>query len=387
MGTDTFRRHTRACVDAAIHRVFVSLRGHLFRSGFFERLLETARARSDLMAHPPARGGAVVQVEALRNLLWFENAVVREPEDWPGATGHPLCVVHSLASHLFGHYPTPRFLASVWFGKSTPADSERRRWFIALARGKSVRSLPLPVALTRRMAHELMRTPDHVGFDHALRRAEVLGLGGSWQLAAMINETRLGRRFDDGDRWRQVLQWLVGCGDAVELVQVGPVVDYLAAHLHAISLRGRTFASVMRLVTAWHAQLGRTRRPLLVWPRSRWHELVEVVPPSRDEPRHAEWTIVELTSNHALTLEGREMRHCVASYARSCLHGWSSIWSLRHRWSDEDVARPVLTIEVRSGRIVQVRGKGNARASGRALELVRFWAAREGLLAGSAHAL
>jgi hypothetical protein len=328
------------------------------------------------MAHPPRRDGAVVQVEALRNLLWFERAAVRDPEDWPGATGHPLRVVHALASHLFGSYPIPRFLASVWFGKSAPAATQRRHWFVALARGQSVRSLPLPVALTRRMAHAWMQTPDHIGFDHALRRAEVLGLGGSPELAAVINETRLGRSFDDGDRWRLALQWLVGCGDRVELHQIGPVVDYLAAHLHTVSLRGRSFASLLRMVTAWHAQLGRQRRPVLVWPRSRWRELV-----------HGEWTVVELTSSHALTMEGRELHHCVATYARSCLRGWSSIWSVRHRGPDEELARSVLTIEVRNGKIVQVRGKANSRASGRALELVRYWAAREGLHAGNSQVL
>lgn len=381
MGTDTFRRHTRACVDAAIHRVFATLGVRPHRSSFFERLLAAARERSDLMSTPPARDGAVVQVQALRNLVWFEPASVRAPEDWPGATGHPLRVVHSLASHLFGAYPTPRFLASVWFGRSTTADTERRRWYVALARGQSVRSLSLPVALTRRMAHEWMQTPDHVGFDHALRRAEVLGLGGTAQLAASLNETRFGRCFDDGDRWRMALQWLVGCGDAVELVQVGPVVDYLAAHLHTVSLRGRSFASVMRLVAAWHAQLRWQRGRLLVWPRSRWQELRDVDETTRHESRRAEWSIVELTDSRALVAEGRAMRHCVASYARSCMSGHSSIWSLRHRWLDQDVARSILTIEVRPicRAIVQLRGTGNSRASGWPLELVRRWAFREGL--------
>src|SRR5688500_9241534 len=104
MGTDTFRRHTRACGDGAIHRVFVSLRDRPFRFRFFERLLHVARERSDLLSRPS-------RVDALRNLLWFQRGTVRDPEDWAGATGHPLAVVHSLASHLFASYPTPRFLA------------------------------------------------------------------------------------------------------------------------------------------------------------------------------------------------------------------------------------------------------------------------------------
>ncbi len=98
-------------------------------------------------------------------------------------------------------------------------------------------------------------------------------------------------------------------------------------------------------------------------------------------PRDAEWTIVELLGNRELVHEGRTMRHCVATYARTCADGHSSLWSLRHRWCDEDIARPVLTIEVhpRTASIVQLRGPRNARPSGWPLELVRRWAAREGL--------
>ena len=75
------------------------------------------------------------------------------------------------------------------------------------------------------------------------------------------------------------------------------------------------------------------------------------------------------------------MRHCVASYTNACAARVSSIWSLRHRGPEEEVARSVLTIEVapRSGTIVQIRGKANARPTGMPLELVQLWARREGL--------
>ena len=43
--SDTFRRHTRACVDAAVHRVFTTHRDR----AFFERLLRAVRARSTFM--------------------------------------------------------------------------------------------------------------------------------------------------------------------------------------------------------------------------------------------------------------------------------------------------------------------------------------------------
>jgi hypothetical protein len=377
MGTDTFRRHTRACVDAAIHCEFVRLRQRPHKARFFERLLRAVQDRSALMFTPPTPRGEVIQVTVLRNLLPFCRAFVRAPEDWTGAEGHPLGVIDSLASHLFGRYPTPRFLASAWFGTGAPARQERRRWFIAHARGKRFRSLALPVAMTRRMEHFFLRTPDHLSIDPALRRAEVLGLGGTPELADALLATPLAERFEQPERWRVVLAWLVSCGDSVQLAQIRPLHDYLQARLGQVELGGRSFSAVMREVAEWHGMLAAQRGRLRTWSPSRWNAMALVA----SERRRAEWKIVELLDSRELVYEGRAMRHCVATYVHACASGHSSIWSLRHRWLDEDASRSVLTVEVRprTRTIVQLRGRANSRPSGFPLEVVRRWAAREGL--------
>ena len=372
MATDGFRRRTRASVDVAVHRVYSSL-SRAPRAAF-ARLLAVVRARSDLMDHPPARDGEVLQVTALANLARFQHGFVRPPEAWAGVLAHPLAVIDSLASHLLGAYPTPRFLASAWFGR----DDTRMRWAIAHAHGEAFRRMGLPIAFTKQMEHWFLRTPDHIAFDRAMRRAEVLGLGGSVTLANAVSGTTLGERFSDGETWRKALAWLVRCGNTVDLGQVGPLVDYLCANLHAVSLRGRTFASVMRLVDEWHMLLATQRRAHFAWSPSRWRGLtVGVAECARD----AEWTIVELLDTRALAAEGRRMRHCVATYAHRCRTDQSRIFSLRHRWCDEDEARSVVTIEVRPrfATIVQLRGYANSRPRGDVMSLVHRWAAREGL--------
>jgi len=381
MTTDSFRRHARACVDRSTHRALATLADQPGARARLERLLRIVRRRSDLLVHPPIERGEVPAVTALARLARCEAAVVRYPDDWPGASGHPLRVVHDLASHWFGRYPVPRFLASAWFGEDTAGAAERRRWFVAHAQGQRFRSLALPIAMTRRMEHSFLRTPDHLSVDQALRRAEVLGLGGSAELAEAILATRLAEQFDDPERWRVALIWLVGCGDEVDFTQLPPLVDYLQANLAVVDLRGRTFRSVMRLVRDWHGWLGRTRTRRVSWPRSRWQGMRVPVAPRPDEPRRGEWTITELTSSDELAHEGRSLRHCVVGYAQRCAGGHSSIWSLRHRWDDEGTGRPVLTIEISpgSGMIVQVRGRANHPASGQPLELVCRWAARAGL--------
>jgi hypothetical protein len=369
MSSDSFRRHTRACVDAAISRVFAT-----HPSAFFERLLAAVRARSNFMSLPPRRR-RVVQVDVLEAMLPFEHALVREPESWAGARGHPLAVIDSLASHLFGHYATPRFLASAWLGDHT----EPREWFVAHAQGARFRTLALPLAMTRQMEHVFLHTPDHYSIEHALRRAEVIGLGGSPELADVIVTTRLGEQFDDPERWRLALAWLARCGDTVGLTLVRPLVDYLS--VHDIKLRGRTFASMMRRVREWHTSLRYEHVRLITWPRTRWNGLTVPVDPTPREPRGSEWTISELLDNRELIHEGHVMRHCVATYHYACSARNRAIWSLRHRWHGEHVGRSVLTIDVQiaTGKILQIRGKVNSLARGWPLELVRTWAAREGL--------
>lgn len=394
MATDSFRAHHRRACDAALRRAFATLVVPAERAAF-GRLLALVRARSDLMAAAPLvidRSPRFRQVEAVRNLARHHRELRGSLDDWAGARGHPLAVVASLARAAFDGYPTPRFLASVWFGDDGEAEREPRRWFVALAGGASVRGLGMPVALTRRMAHVFLTTADHVEVLPALRRAEVRGLGGTEALADAVVATRLGGDFADGALWRTVLAWLVRCGDAVDLAQVGPVIDYVdglrrgqvasGPRATTLSLRGRTFASVMRDVAAWHLALGRSRGRG-AWPRSRWQPYhVEV---AQADGRRVHWDLIELIDRAGLRHEGRAMHHCVASYGSSCAQGRASIWSLRHRVDTPEsvgVARSWLTIQVdpRTATIVQVRGFANRRAHGPGAGLVRAWAARERLV-------
>ena len=71
------------------------------------------------------------------------------------------------------------------------------------------------------------------------------------------------------------------------------------------------------------------------------------------------WSIRELLSSDELIDEGRALRHCVSTYARSCHTGRSSIWSMEIE--DENGRRKILTIEValREKVIRQVRGRRN----------------------------
>lgn len=337
----TFRRHARACTDAATRSALATLTD----PAFFYRLLHVCR---------PALTPTIVG--ALRNLADFADARIREPEAWTCVRGHPIYVVHSIASHLFASFPVPRFLAQVWLG----GPSERRRWFVDHALGVPRRALGLP--LTRRMIDAFLNTPDHVSIDHALRRAEVLGLGGSVELATAVLATRIGENTDD---WRDVLAWLVRSD--VPLADVATIIDFVHNN-RGIDLRGRTHVSTMRLVEEWHTRLRKQRNPYVRWIATGWRGLSVPI----DE--QSQYAIVELLDTTALNEESRRMRHCVASYAKRCAHGSSSIWSLRLQRNDW--SQSLVTVEVlpRANKIVQVRGYANRRATPAQSLLVHRWA-------------
>ena len=85
-------------------------------------------------------------------------------------------------------------------------------------------------------------------------------------------------------------------------------------------------------------------------------------------------SIKELLSTKALSAEGRAMKHCVASYARSCALGASSIWTMEVE--SFDGKRRALTVEVNNAArlICQARGKCNTLPNEKERGILRRWA-------------
>lgn len=360
MSTTTFRRHDRARLDAVIHRVFQQLASNTHVCGAFADMLWEVSARSNLMQLAPVMSAGAVLcpwLDALRNLARQHRQFIRTLDDWSGAHGHPLAVIDSIAQHVLGRYPTPRFLSNAWFGGNSQAENTRRQWVMRHARGERFRCMATPIRLTRRMEHWFLRTPDHLDIDRALRRAEVLGLGGSPALADAVLATRLGRTFEDRDYWRGVLQWFVRHEDDL----VDGEVAWMVAHFHGLPRADGAPSMERRPAALRRERDERAARPPpttprrrtpppppvdLEWPRSRWGDW-----------RSGEWRVVELVSSVELRAEGTAMRHCVGSYGPRCHSGASRIFSLRR---DGD-ALPALTIELdlRQKQVTMVRGHLN----------------------------
>lgn len=370
MSSQSFRRHARRGGDLATHLAFASLDPAAHE--LFSRLLAVARRGFSPGPVGPA---------ALRNLARHASALLRAPEEWRPVAGHPLHVVASLAAHLYGRHPVPRFLASVWLGDDDAAAHERRGWYLAHAGGAPFRRLPLPLPLTRRMEHLFLASADHLTVTEALRRAEVLALGGTPALVELLLATRLGAELVDAAFWRRTIEWLVRWEAALDPAHVGAIVDYQRAARR--ELRGRTPRSLLREVAAWHGGLA-SGSARLRWEASPLAGFELEVGAPDAQGRRAQWSCVQLTDSAQLALEGRAMHHCVGSFVAACSNGSAAIFSLRRRLGADGPAKVVLTIQVRpsKGEIVQLRGPFNRWAGGLPLQLVRAWAAHAQLSFG-----
>jgi hypothetical protein len=386
--SELYVQDRRRKTDCAIHRACAQLASDPSAFKIFQEMLTCARERAPRLFEALVSAGRHPGVDALVHLTRYRGAHMRPVNDWAGTSSSWRPAIASLADHLIGAYKVPVFLASSWYA-TDPAGDKKRGWFVAHSRGASFRSLDLPMVMTRKMEHIFLESQDHLGIEHAIRRAELLALGAPAEFVMAILATRLGADLRDGEFWRTVWMFFVANAGDVDPLQIGPMIDYIQAVRQdgmvefgspqpAFSMKGRTVQSMLRLMQEWHRSLG-AGSPSLTWARSPFEPWVFEDLRGDDSEIPRRWQMTELTNSALLRREGASLHHCVASYADRCYRGTSSIWSLSF-WQGAKI-HYVLTVEVDARRraVVQARGRANRAASGKSLRLLQDWAARERL--------
>ena len=369
------------------------------------RLLIRAQDRTRLTSPEPAITEWGPQwgntfTEALLALARHHKRWIRQPEEWQPGTHTARRQFASLARWMLANYTVPTFMDSAWFLGDTPAARQQQDWFIHIGIGENIRHARIPTSLTSRAAHYFLKAPSDFSIEQAFRWGQVLGLGGDKRLARSVAGSRLREFLEDEPFWFTVLQFLVN-QEMLDSASVGPMVDYIYERKFvpvrhgdapldpAFSMKGRTFTALWRLVEAWHRELAREAKTVPVeWAANeiRGLEYHEEDPETGAVFR---WTVQELLTARELFEEGRAMRHCVASYARSCAGGRTSIWSMRFEDTRSGSVHRVMTIELQNSTraIVQARGRfnrqpGQRRSSARlnrAPEILKKWASQEQL--------
>jgi hypothetical protein len=394
---ERFVRHHKRQTDRAISQAYARLTTNMRASTTFDELLQCARQRAPRLLEAPIVNDHHPGVEALVNLARFTRAYVRPVAQWSGTRASWRAAVSSLAQHLVCEYGVPPFLAEAWYATGDLDAERKREWFVAHARGASFRSLDLPMVMTRKMEDIFLKSRDHLPIEHAMRRAELLALGASDAIVREVLATRLATDLRNSAFWRTVWMFLMAHARALELAQVGPLIDFVQAVRHervsvetpdgivwreppqpSFSMKGRTLQSMLRLMEDWHRRLGLATGGVR-WTPSRLRPMLLEEPSEDPSAPPKIWQLMELTDGAQLRTEGAALHHCVGSYADLCWRGAARIWSLRvHRG---DKVRHMLTIEVDMKRraVIQARGWRNRPASGKALRLLQEWSVRERL--------
>lgn len=338
----------------------------------------------------------VTYLEALVAIAAYQPYWLRPLDQWKPRTHNADRQFASLVRHLFALYDVPAFFDAAWFAGNSPDGRAQRSWYRHIGKGLNIRQCDTPIALTKKMAHVLMQAPSDLSINEAFRWAQVHGLGGDDRLARALLGTRLGRSFEYDEFWTTVIRWFIA-HPMLDRLHVGPIIDYLHAQKFAnenvidrnghaveppqpnLSMKGRSPDVLLRQVERWHGELARDNRvQVRQWSPQPFGGF-EFLEGDRERENWKQWTIRELVSTKSLLAEGRQMKHCVGSYAYSCSLGRSSIWTME--LATKDGVGKAVTIEVRNAQrlICQVRGRANRPATLVELGILRRWATKAGL--------
>jgi hypothetical protein len=323
----------------------------------------------------------------LFNLFVTSQSWIRPIGEWKRNSHNPEKQIASLLRHLFAKYETPAFLDSMWYEESTLKTYLFA--YIDIAQGKNVRQCSgFPVVMSKRMAHEFMQTPAHYTIKEAIRRAQVLSLGGDENLAYYVCRSRLGNNsFYEDDFWFSVIRFFAQ-QELFDNRHVPEMIDYIyfmrfedrrlvdGRMLRGnpnYSMKGRTAIKLLEQSQAWHRNAGYQPKVDYEWDKIGFSEKDWV---EGEEDKQKIYFITELNSSRLLREEGKEMRHCVYSYARQCAAKQSAIFSLRLFKGEFNPLERLATIEVnlRDLRVVQIRGKCNAKVNNQAVRFITDWA-------------
>jgi len=361
---------------------------------------------SDLVFAATVGRQSVLYVEGLIRLHARKGLWLRDLASWRPSSHNVARQFSSLARHLFARFEVPVFMDTAWLRGDRGAH-RFRDWFVHIGLGHNIRTAKTPYPLTKMIAHHFVDAPADATIEGALMLADVKSLGGGQRLAQALMGTRLGQRIEsDPERrafWLSVYRFFIA-NPMLDLSYAGPIVDFLSAQKFEtaevmvgpgevevrpppqpnLTMSRRTPEGLLRQVEAWHGQLRTARANDKRFWRASGVAGFEMRTGPRDRPAdQIHWSMRELLSGQALIDNGRELKHCVASYAASCARGDCSIWSLDRRVGIADDAQSVLTLEVDAkGVLMQARGARNRWPTDQEKSVLAAWMDKASLKPG-----
>jgi len=335
--------------------------------GDYLNFISAIQHQSDLLSHNSSRFmmGCESVDDVLKRLLRVFKLRHRASNciyQWnPDLTQSPHQQYCDLVRHLFVIYEVP-----AWLLKCNSAADLRA--LVHIGTGGSLRTAWPGTKLSKSMARALWQAPSGMYRDEAFNWARMKTLGASDRLAKILCKCGPSS-FCTDEFWATVVRFFVR-------LNAGPIrPDF--------SLEGRNLRWLRRRMANWkgEALADLDIEPVnneLVWQPSAMSAMDLV-------NENMQWKIFELCNSWRLRKEGRQMHHCVMSYAKGCSVGRSAIWTVRKTDLRTNSTRSMATIEVNpdARMIVQIRGKYNSNPSAATMHVIRQWAKSQGLCLGT----
>lgn len=355
-----------------------------------------------------------------KRIFEYEKDFVRPINTWVPKSRNAHQQLLSLIRHLFAKYPTPSFLEKSFSTSERDGSNRGILLYIHMGAGKSLKTFtgfPNWLSLHNRSLHHLYTTPDEMDLVSALRRCQVLYMGGDEYIfnalmrANILREnlpvTRLNGETEykplHDEFWLTVMKFFIE-NRMIVTSKIAEVIDYINnikyvtgramdenGRFHDVppqhpnlSMKGRNPQTLIDQSDEWHynrARLQRANQRLVQgnrylpsssmkdysWQGSNIRNIT--IARGKDTKYH----IIQLKSFFELRDEGTDMHHCVGTYASSCSNGKCAIFSVRQFIKGQFFQRTA-TIEVRGNNVEQIRGKYNRKPDDTTMNVIKDWA-------------
>jgi hypothetical protein len=246
-------------------------------------------------------------------------------------------------------------------------------WFNDELSGKNIiYSDNLPFTVTKKAAHHFRCLPFtlELSVTRALIYSSFCSAGVDEQFAMVASRSI--RSLEHASYWIETLTLLHKKG--LRSVNLREVMDYLNEKViiqgEKINLKGKSVRNLLVEIDQWHEQIRFSRILKRVGAKKLAESEIETYFTDHDGES---FMIKQIKRTNELFYEGEYLHHCVYTYRRYCMDGSTFIFSLRK--IDENAAEtPLITIEVVSNEIRQMKGKFNRLPSYLERELIQIWA-------------
>jgi len=305
--------------------------------------------------------------KVILTLIIFSPFWIRSLRDWKSPKLNSEKIIVSLINHLFINFPIPKFLYIEWIREPEYTRLKWICWLILLGQGGSLyRAAPkFNWKISKKLPLFLINVPSNLPPTSACIYAQILGQGGSDiefrrimnNPGYIIDPTKISSQEFFIVFWSDTINWLINYRESItdgeaQLVLNWALHLYTEAEIHKtkpFTWKGRKPRNTIEFSIEYDRQLIQESPYLSLQWNS--HDLDwEMIDKNTNK-----WSIVELTSGYDLAVEGKEMAHCVSTYAPNCASGHSAIFSL----CKEGIRKVTIEINPNSNKIVQLRGRHN----------------------------